>query len=710
MKKVKNTLSIIIILLTFWPVCTITAQVTLPSIFSDNMVFQQNFNAPVWGWGQPGEVVVAIGSWNDLPSESATNKDGKWMLNLQTPEAGGPYFVTINEDTIHNVMIGEVWICSGQSNMQWALEQTENAENEIENSDFPDIRLFYVARDNADEPSKDCYGNWVECNPESAKTFSAVAYYFGKVLHTELNIPVGLIHVSWGGSTAQAWVNYNILQSTPEGRYYIEKYKENIAKIAPGINPRNHQSPSGLYNAMLKPLIPFSIKGAIWYQGESNTGEHFMYKNLKRTMITNWRNEWKQGDFPFYFVQLAPFDYQQDIIGAALRDEQRKALEIPNTGMAVTMDIGNPDDIHPVNKEDVGKRLSLCALAKTYGKKDLVYSGPLYKSFKKEGKKIRLNFDHTGSGLMCNGDKLTHFTISGEDRKFYPANARIEKNTIVVSSENVKSPVAVRYAFNNGDEPNLFNEVGLPASTFRTDNWKIITETASILSEYDSENGVFMISIESEPGYEVRYTLDGSEPSIGSKKYLEPFSITDNVLIKAKIFVDREPSLLITEAKVLKHLATGKKVTYKEKFHKRYTGGGDLGLVNSIFGSTNFYDGNWQGFKGKDMEVIINLNDISKVSEVRVNCMQSVNSWIVFPKQIEVFVSNDGEKFDKISSMVNEIPIEIKEEIIQEIKLQFKPIETKYIKVIAKTFGPLPEWHPGAGDDSWIFIDEIVVE
>lgn len=689
---------------------TLFAQVELPALFSDNMVFQQQYDCPVWGWAEPGESIVVKGSWANEIIKTITNKDGKWMLKLQTTKAGGPYFVTINDDTLHNVMIGEVWICSGQSNMQWALSQTDSAEQEIEKAEFPDIRLFYVARDNADEPSKDCYGKWVECKPESARTFSAVAYYFGKELHSELNVPMGLIHVSWGGSTVQAWTNYNILQSTPEGRYYIEKYKEKIVNTSPGFNPRDNQSPSGLYNGMLKPLIPFGIRGAIWYQGEANTSEHYMYKNLKNTMITNWRNEWGQGDFPFYFVQLAPFNYQKDIIGAALRDEQRRTLEISNTGMAVTMDIGNPDDIHPVNKKDVGKRLALWALAKTYGKEEFVYSGPLYKSMKDEGMKIRLFFDHVGNGLVCKGKNLTHFTIAGEERKFYPAYARIERNTIVVSAKNVKSPVAVRYAFNNGDEPNLFNKEGLPASTFRTDDWKIITETASILSEYNSDNGVFMISIEPKPESEVRYTLDGSEPSIESEKYLEPFSITDNVLIKAKVFVDGEPSLIVTETKVVRHLATGKKVTYKDKYHERYTGGGDLCLVNSIFGSTNFKDGNWQGFNGKDMEVVIDLNNHINVSEVRINCLQLVNSWIVLPKQIEIYVSDDGQKFIKMISVENEISVGVTEELIHEFKIQFETVETKYIKVIAKNYGPLPEWHQSAGNDSWLFVDEIFVE
>jgi len=594
--------------------------------------------------------------------------------------------------------------------MQWSLEQSENGENEIEKADIPSIRLFYVARDNADEPNNDCYGKWETCNPETAKTFSAVAYYFGKELNQELNVPVGLIHTSWGGSPAEAWTNYNVLQSTPEGQFYINKYKEKVAEATPGINPRNHGTPASLYNAMLHPLIPFGIRGAIWYQGEANTEEHAMYKNLVETMISNWRDEWDQGDFPFYYVQLAPFNYRKEIIGAALRDVQRRTLEVPNTGMAVTMDIGNPDDIHPLNKEDVGKRLSLWALARNYGKEELVYSGPLYKLMQIKKNEIVLSFNHVGNGLVCKGETLSHFTIAGEDKIFYPARAIIENNEIIISSKKVKKPFAVRFAFENGDEPNLFNKEGLPASTFRTDDWKIITETALISSDYDNDTRDFIISIKSDFNNEIRYTIDGSEPTYNSDLYSNPFNISKDVIIKAKVFVDGEPSLLITENKIEKHLASGKEVSYKNKYVDRYSAGGDMGLVNSIFGSTNFRDGNWQGIQGQDLEVIINLEKPTYVSSVSINCLQIVNSWIVLPKQLEVYVSDDGENFNKIALVENEIPAGITEEIIHELNAQFETVNTKYLKVIAGNYGPLPDWHTSSGEDSWLFADEIIVE
>ena len=687
------------------------AQLKLPSINSDNMILQKNFEAPIWGWAEPGTKIVISASWDSrIQHTVVSNEEGEWITSLKTPEAGGPYHISINEEIIENVLIGEVWICSGQSNMQWAMENSEGWEEEMEDAELPDIRLFYVARDHAEQPARDCYGRWMVCTPESARSFSAVAYYFGKQLHQNLDVPIGLIHSSWGGSTAQAWVNHEVLESTPEGKYYIEKYQQKIEAHLPGIIPRNHQSPSGLYNAMLKPIMPYGLQGAIWYQGEANTGEHYMYKNLMEIMIGNWRDEWQQGDFPFYYVQLAPFNYQTEIIGAALRDQQRQALEIPNTGMAVTMDIGDPDDIHPLNKKDVGHRLALWALARTYGQKDLIYSGPLYRAMQTEGERIRLFFDHTGGGLRCSGERLTHFTVAGEDLIFHAANARIENDEIIVWSEAEKEPVAVRFAFENGDEPNLFNAEGLPASTFRTDNWKILTHTAEVKSAYNDETNGFIISMESASGGEIRYTLDGREPSVNSDLYLQPFVLDEDAVIKAKVYMDDAPSLLTTETVIESHLATGKKVRYNETYSDRYPGGGNSCLVNSVFGRTDYTDNNWQGFLGKDLDIIIDLENKKGISSVAVNCLQVVNAWILLPKELEVYISDDGLHFTKIATASHTFPIGLTKTFHHLMETEFETIDARYVKIVAKNYGPLPEWHQGAGNDSWIFADEVIIK
>ncbi len=451
----------------------VNAQVQLPSIFNDQMVLQQQFEAPIWGWAKPGTQITIKPGWSDQKVTTVTDGEGKWTTKISTPAAGGPYTLSINEHTLKNVMIGEVWICSGQSNMQFALTQSDNWQDELRFANEPDIRLFYVARENADEPKKDIYGKWVLCDSTSAKTFSAVAYYFGKELYWNLDVPIGLIHVSWGGSSAQAWVNEQMLASAPSGQYYIDTYQSRIRNSAPGNLPRNHQTPASLYNGMLKPLIPFGIRGAIWYQGEANRDRPDLYTDLMSLLIRDWRNEWGQGEFPFYFVQIAPFNYNEPDMGAFTRDAQRKTLSVPNTGMAVTMDIGNPTNIHPTNKREVGHRLALWALARDYGRSKIVYSGPLYKSLETKSNKAILSFDHVGSGLMSRGTPLTHFEIAGADKIFQTAEAKIKGDKVIVSSEFVPEPLAVRFAFHNGDEPNLFNKEGLPASSFRTDDWPI---------------------------------------------------------------------------------------------------------------------------------------------------------------------------------------------------------------------------------------------
>jgi sialate O-acetylesterase len=642
------------------------AQIKLPAVISDNMVLQQNMKVPIWGRAEPGEKFRIKPSWPCLGQTPArADKDGKWMVKIDTPKAGGPYTLTVtgqNTITLKNVLIGEVWICSGQSNMQMELNASSpwskgvfNFETEIATANYPDIRLFTVKREIADEPKEDCTGSWSECSPETVAGFSGTAYFFARKLYKELGIPFGLIHTSWGGTPAEAWTSSKFLKQMPYfaeilermetadveqlkkeyeqkldewwtdldsvdlghrgteggwenpglddsdwetmaipgvweaaglegldgsvwfrkqvqipdswagkdltlelgpiddmdatwingklvGAFYtqnwtaVRKYSVDAAFVKPGMNvivvrvvdtngaggiygepdqlklqpadgsgepislacdwkykvglnlkdframplspniAKNQNTPTMLYNAMIAPLIPYGIRGAIWYQGESNAGRAYQYRKLFPIMIRNWRHDWSQGDFPFYYVQIAPFNYGTEYICPELQEAQFMTLSsVPNTGMAVTLDIGNINDIHPRNKQYVGQRLALWALAKTYGYKDLVYSGPLYRSMKVEGDKIRLFFDHVGSGLVPRGGELTHFSIAGSDQEFVEAKAQIDNNTVVVHSEKVSEPVAVRFAWSNTAVPNFFNMEGLSASSFRTDDWPGVT-------------------------------------------------------------------------------------------------------------------------------------------------------------------------------------------------------------------------------------------
>ena len=493
------------------------ADIKLPAVIGDNMVLQQGEKVAIWGWAEANEEVMVGVSWHSMQWGLRAGKDGKWQFEMNAPKAGGPYEMTLrgkNTITIKNILVGEVWVCSGQSNMQWSVRSSANAEQEIAGAKYPKIRLFGVQREVADEPKSDCVGSWTLCSPETVPNFSAVAYFFGRELHKELNIPIGLIHTSWGGTPAEAWTRRGELEKEPDfapilkrsadaiARYpqakadyekKLEQWKEAAKKAKEEEKPvpkkprgpsapLNSHTPASLYNAMIAPLIPYGIAGAIWYQGESNVGRAYQYRKLFPAMIKSWRSNWGQGDFAFVFVQLANFmavkDDPAESAWAELREAQSMGLALPNTGMAVIIDIGEANDIHPKNKQDVGKRLATWALGATYGRKT-VYSGPLYKSMKTEGNKIALSFDHVGGGLVAKGEgPLKGFGVAGADKKFVWADAKIDGDTIIVGSDEVSEPVAVRYAWADNPVCNLYNAEGLPASPFRTDDWPGVTVDA----------------------------------------------------------------------------------------------------------------------------------------------------------------------------------------------------------------------------------------
>lgn len=453
---------------------SVLAEVRLPKVIASQMVLQQEKPATIWGWAEAGEKVVV--ELESARAETTAGADGKWAVKLNPPQAGGPYEMHIvgsNTIKLTDILVGEVWVCSGQSNMQWSVRQSANPDTEIAAGNHPNLRLFTVARNPSPEPLADCQGNgqgsWVACTPQTVADFSAVAYSFGRELQKELKVPIGLINTSWGGTICEAWTSKPTLETDPDFAPILDRSRE--------FKPGNPNQASVLYNGMIHPLIPLTVRGAIWYQGESNVSRAEQYAELFPAMIQDWRKSWNDPNLAFVFVQLAPFRYngKEAAECAELWEAQLKTLSVPMTGMAVTTDIGNIKDIHPKNKQEVGRRLALWAFAISYGKK-LVHSGPLYREMKAEGSKIRLHFNHVGGGLVAKeGKPLTHFEIAGEDEKFVPATAVIDGESIVVSSDSVAKPVAVRFGWTDTAEPNLFNAEGLPASPFRTDNFKMIT-------------------------------------------------------------------------------------------------------------------------------------------------------------------------------------------------------------------------------------------
>lgn len=448
----------------------LSAKVSLPSIFADHMVLQQKSQATFWGFASPLEEVTVITGWNGKKYSSKADNHANWKVTIETPAAGGPFEITVigsNTIVLHDVLIGEVWVCSGQSNMEWTPRiGIDNGTQEILEANYPGIRFFSVSRRSASDTQIDCDGEWVACSPETMIDFSAVAYFFGRELHKNLHIPIGLINTSWGGTPAEAWTNPSVIESNK----FLKKSAAKLSDV-----PWCPVEPGSTYNSMLAPIIPYAIAGAIWYQGEGNTANYEAYSTLFPTMIGNWRNEWGK-EFPFYYVQIAPFRYGKTNEGALIREAQLKSLTTPNTGMVVVSDIGNIEDIHPRNKTDVGKRLAAWALSQTYGQTGITYSGPLYKSISVQKNKIRIYFNYAEKGLIKKGDALTLFQIAGDDKKFVDATAVIDGSTVLVSNPQVKNPVAVRFAFTNTAEPNLFNAEGLPASSFRSDEWEVVVE------------------------------------------------------------------------------------------------------------------------------------------------------------------------------------------------------------------------------------------
>ena len=514
-------------------VCALTsagsADVRLPEIFSNHMLLQRGLEAPVWGWADAGEEVSVQFAGQTKVARADAN--GKWISRLTSLEASseGRSLVVKGKNTItlSDVPVGDVWICSGQSNMEWATRSVINAQDEIKAADFPNIRLFDVpghttaATAQSDVPG----GNWQRCNPDSVANFSAVGYFFGRQFHRETGVPVGLLGTNWGGTRIEPWIppaGFRLVPDLKGIADQVDKFdpttdagkatwhahlKEVEAWVAKtrssltagnGVSNRpttpgfaNAGQPTAIYNSMVHGLAPYGVRGALWYQGESNGNEGVSYFHKMQALINGWRQVWGQGEFPlyFYFVQLADFQQPNDNPAggdgwARIREAQRQSLTIPHTGMAVITDIGAANDIHPRNKQDVGHRLALWAL-RDVAKKDIVPSGPLFKSIKVEGPAIRVYFEHTASGLIVGkrknglkptpevkGGTLKRFAIAGEDKQWHWADAKIDGDTVVVSSKEVQKPVAVRYGFTmNPEDANLYNKEGLPASPFRSDDW-----------------------------------------------------------------------------------------------------------------------------------------------------------------------------------------------------------------------------------------------
>lgn len=482
------------------------ADVTLPHILADHMVIQRDLPVHVWGKAAPDETVAV--AFRGATQSAKADTLGRWSIYLPPGASGGPFDLTVkanNAIAFHDVLVGDVWVASGQSNMEFKLRQADNATAEIAAAKYPKIRRTLIARKVSDYPVEDAASEpWTSINPDNAADASAVAYFFARHLQEkEAGIPIGIIETFWGGTPVEAWMSLRAIGADPalmpifgewakaqenwptvQATYQKQLTDWNTASAAakasgatvpaqpanPNMRPDGPFLPAGLYNAMIAPFTPFPIKGAIWYQGETNANANpngaSLYARAFQAMIRDWRRAWGEGDFPFFYVQLA--NYKANPAWADLREAQRQTLSLANTGMAVTIDIGNPGNVHPTNKQDVGLRLALAARVVAYGEK-IEDSGPMFRQAVREGTGLRVWFDHTTGGLVAKGGGLKGFEIAGADRKFVAADARIDGGSIVVSSATVATPVYVRYAFADNPDCNLYNGEGLPASPFRSE-------------------------------------------------------------------------------------------------------------------------------------------------------------------------------------------------------------------------------------------------
>lgn len=488
--------------LVLWSVCLLLMQgmsqaaLKMPNIFGDHMVVQQKMPIRVWGWTAPGQQVTVEFAGQTVSGQAGT--DGRFDVALAAVDAGGPHTLTVKADetkTFSDVLAGEVWICSGQSNMQWSVRQANDPDLEKLAAKHPGLRMINFPQIGSQEPILTHDRQWQVCSPETVSGFSAVGYFFGRQLHQTIDVPIGMINNAWGGSACEAWINRDVLQADAAYKPLLDRWQGMESRFAElsgksdltedekkqlatlkgqmGGNAR----PANIYNGVLKSHLGYSIRGAIWYQGESNASRAYQYRSLFPLMISNWRNEWGQGDFPFYWVQLADFKAETPEPGesdwAELREAQTMTMaKLPHTGEAVIIDIGEGKDIHPKNKVDVGRRLARWALANEYGV-DVPFHSPQYKSMEKQGSKIVLSFDHVAGGWRpFDVNTPVGFTIAGADRKFVHADAKIlADGRVEVSSAAVSDPASVRYAWADNPVCNMYSGAGLPLTPFRTDDW-----------------------------------------------------------------------------------------------------------------------------------------------------------------------------------------------------------------------------------------------
>ncbi len=688
---------------------TLHGEIRLPSLLADGMVLQQRSQATLWGQADPGERIRIQAGWLRKPVTVTAGPNGRWRTRLPTTAAGGPYHIVFKGRStriLHNVLLGEVWVCAGQSNMEWTLAMLggwaafpdEGARLGAKGD--PGLRLCSVPKSLATTPQDDCQATWHEATAEHVTPFSAVAYFYGRELRRRLRVPVGLISTAWGGTEAEAWTPRDWLARAPE---LVSTLHD------PGGEQPNR--PSVLYNAMIHPLLSLTIRGAIWYQGESNTGNADLYGTLFPTLIRAWRTAWKQGDFPFYFVQIAPYHYADDApTSAYVRDAQRRALALPNTGMAVTLDIAEPTDLHPKAKPEIARRLALWALARTYHRKVGAISGPLLRSTSREGGALRLTFEHTDGGLRLRTGPLTGFEIAAKGGPFLSAEAAIDGATLRISHPGVLEPAEVRYAFSHAPEASLFNGAGLPASPFQTEWRPLLLRPVQCQTRWDPTSAMGRVTLTcSDPRTRIRVTLDGRDPGPGDQQYSTPLALTAETHLRARAFLEGRGSEFIHDLHFAPHSALGKQITLTHPPHPKYPGTPGA-LTDGFEGSADFTDGRWLGFEGEDAELLLDLGQATPLGAVSVVFLEDPANWIFSPRRVEAAHSVDGITFTSAAPLLLSSRPGLPKPLVRMATPALPSGSARFLRLQVKNLGICPSGHAGAGEKAWLFISEVKVE
>jgi sialate O-acetylesterase len=707
------------ILLTLGLTVPSTADVVLPAVFGDHMVLQQNAYVPIWGRAEPGEHITFEASWEDMTLSIFTDSRGRWRIDIPTPKAGGPYRLSIqgkNEIVLKDVWLGEVWLASGQSNMEWPLSRSENGQAAIEGATDSLIRFFQVEHDVASSARFDCRGRWQVSDPSNVGGVSAVAYHYAAKLRQELEVPIGIVQSTWGGTTAEAWMSRASLESKADFKPLLNRFDEALRlyrQDETNPDPIQKRQPTTLYNAMIAPLIPFEIRGVIWYQGEANRYDPYLYRELFPTLIESWRREW-QRNLPFFYVQLAPFGYAAPLVGAGVREAQRRTLaRLPKTGMAVTLDVGNPDDIHPRQKQVVGERLALWALNQTYGQTEVVCSGPLYKRMETRGDSIQLHFDYAQGGLKVgeNG-ALQGFEIAGFDYQFQPAKASVSGEKLWVWHDSIMKPQAVRYAFRNTSEASLFNQAGLPASSFRTDDWPVFYGQPQVELKYLPTEKNYEVSLAyavEALETQILYTVDGSVPDRRSPAYQKPFKLSPPATLQLRLYAERTLSPQVFEWRLSKHYGMEGEIIRQTEAHPRYTGGGKQALLDGITGEVSNRAKYWQGFQEEDFELVVDLGQKKNLSLLKTQFLARNHEGIFLPLEVEIAFSNNDRNYRALPKQVPEQSTGLEPPSKQNIIFDVTGTRARYVRLRVKSMGKCPDWHPRAGQPAWLFMDELVI-